>query len=136
MFCIGGGWFTYQNQPKLNHKFIASYKMCILFCTYGIFVTKYQDQETATSSLTIASNLSQSVSYFLLHPMNVRILDKFDFQLGFQIGILTFCRDHLHNQGVGVNLVSSLGTLTMCLSFYCNINGTIIISHLAKQGEL
>jgi hypothetical protein len=68
--------------------------------------------------------------------MNVRSLDKFDLQLGFQADILTFCRDHLHNQGVGVNLMSSLGTLAMCLSFYCNINGTIIISHLAKHGEL
>jgi hypothetical protein len=68
--------------------------------------------------------------------MNVRSLDKFDLQLGFQAGILTLCKDHLHNQGVGVNLMSSLGTLTMCLSFYCNTNGIVIISHLAKQGEL
>jgi hypothetical protein len=58
MFCIGGGWFTYQNQPKLDHRSTASYKMCILFCTYGIFVTKYQDQETPTFFLTIASSLS------------------------------------------------------------------------------
>jgi hypothetical protein len=77
--------------------------------------------------------------------MNVRSLDKFDLQLGFQAGIFTLCRDHLHSQGVGVNLVSSLGTLAMCLSFYCNTNdlsfycntnGIVIISHLAKQGEL
>jgi hypothetical protein len=64
--------------------------------------------------------------------MNVRSFDKFDLQLGFQAGILTLCRDHLHNQGVGVNLVSSLGTLAMCLSFYY----IVIISRLAKQGEL
>jgi hypothetical protein len=68
--------------------------------------------------------------------MNVHGLDKFGFQHGFQACILTLYRDHLHNQGVGTNLVSSLGTLVMCLSFYYNINGTIIISHLAKQGEL
>jgi len=68
--------------------------------------------------------------------MNVRSLDKFDLQLGFQAGIFTFYRDHLHSQGVGVNLVSNLGTLEMCLSFYCNTNGIVIISHLAKQREL
>jgi len=68
--------------------------------------------------------------------MNVRNLDKFDLQLGFQAGILTFYRDHLHNQGVGVNLMSSLGTLVMCLSFYYNTNDIVIISHLAKQREL
>jgi hypothetical protein len=68
--------------------------------------------------------------------MNVCSLDKFDLQLGFQVGILTLCRDHLHNQGVGVNLMSNLGTLAMGLSFYYNTNGIVIISHLAKQGEL
>ncbi len=29
VFCIGGGWFTYQDQPKLDHRSTANYKMCI-----------------------------------------------------------------------------------------------------------
>jgi hypothetical protein len=29
VFCIGGGWFTYQEQPELNHRSTANYKMCI-----------------------------------------------------------------------------------------------------------
>jgi hypothetical protein len=29
VFCIGGGWLTYQDQPKLDHRSTANYKMRI-----------------------------------------------------------------------------------------------------------
>jgi hypothetical protein len=29
VYCIGGGWFTYQDQPELDHRSITKGKMCI-----------------------------------------------------------------------------------------------------------